>query len=69
MNDILTTIAIIILLVFGLILVINSFRKPMCPPQTTKYLFVPRTFEEEQNNPVKVSDVFKSLFEQQSILP
>jgi hypothetical protein len=69
MNEILTTIAILLLLVFGIILVINSFRRPDCPVQTTKYLFVPRTFEEEQNDPVKVSDVFKSLFEQQSILP
>jgi hypothetical protein len=37
-----------------------------CPPEKTIYRYVPRTFEEEQNEPVYVSDIFKQLFTQDS---
>ena len=37
-----------------------------CNPSQTIYKYLPRTFEEEQNEPVYVSDIFKTMFSQQS---
>ena len=30
------------------------------------YRYIPRSFEEEQNNPIDVSDIFKTLFNEPS---
>lgn len=37
-----------------------------CPNAKIVYRYIPRTFEEEQNEPVYVSDIFKTMFTQQS---
>ena len=37
-----------------------------CKPQKIIYRYVPRSFEEEQNNPVMVSEIFKTMFSQPS---
>jgi hypothetical protein len=37
-----------------------------CPKPQTIYRYLPRTFEEEQNEPVLVSDIFKTMFSQPS---
>ena len=37
-----------------------------CPQQQIIYKYIPRTFEEEQNEPVYPSDIFKTMFTQQS---
>jgi hypothetical protein len=59
-----TTTNIGILLFIGFMLVvigvINS--RPPCPPPVIEYRFIPRTFQEEQENPVSVKDTFEPLF-------
>lgn len=37
-----------------------------CPEAKIIYRYVPRTFEEEQNEPVYPSDIFRTMFTQQS---
>lgn len=37
-----------------------------CPPPKTIYKYIPRTFEEEQNEPVYASDIFITMFSQPS---
>jgi len=33
-----------------------------CPPAKIEYRYVPRTFAQEQNDPVKISELFNSMF-------
>ena len=55
-----------IIFIIGLILIIvdvvRSYYK--CPPRKTIYRFIPRTFKEEQENPIPLDDLFKTMFEQ-----
>jgi len=37
-----------------------------CQESKIIYRYIPRTFEEEQDEPVLVSDIFKTMFTQQS---
>jgi hypothetical protein len=37
-----------------------------CPEAKIVYRYLPRSFEEEQSEPVYVSDIFKTMFTQQS---
>lgn len=37
-----------------------------CPEQKIIYKYIPRTFEEEQDEPVYVSDIFQTMFSQSS---
>ena len=39
---------------------INQIKK--CPPSKVEYRYIPRTFDEDQNNPVKISDLFNTMF-------
>jgi hypothetical protein len=39
---------------------INQIKK--CPPPKVEYRYIPRTFEEDQNNPVKISELFNTMF-------
>jgi hypothetical protein len=34
------------------------------PTEKIIYRYIPRTFEEEQNEPVMISDIFKTMFSQ-----
>jgi len=59
---------LITLLIIGVILMTmeltrNSFAK--CTEKTT-YKYIPRTIQEEADDPVFVTDVFKSMFEDPS---
>lgn len=49
---------------FIVIDVVRTYYK--CPPNKTIYRFIPRTFKEEQENPVPLDDLFKTMFEQPS---
>jgi hypothetical protein len=49
-------------LVFVIIDVTKNYNK--CPPNKTVYRFIPRTFKEEQENPVPVEDLFTKMFNQ-----
>ena len=37
-----------------------------CPPKEIIYKYIPRTFKEEQDNPVPISDMFDSMFKNKS---
>ena len=37
-----------------------------CPPNKIIYKYIPRTFEQEQNMPVDLSELYHSMFEQAS---
>jgi hypothetical protein len=60
---------VLIMLIFiGILLIAISLaaNSATCAPPQIIYRYIPRTFEEEQNEPVYVSDIFKSMFEDQS---
>lgn len=42
-------------------LVIKNEKK--CPVPKVEYRFVPRTFKEEQESPIKASEIFEGMFE------
>jgi hypothetical protein len=57
----------LILFVFlfvGMVFVMIGFIKSQknCPPPRIEYRFVPRSFVEEQESPVPVTDIFASMF-------
>ena len=39
---------------------INTLNK--CPKPITEYRYIPRTFTEEQNEPIPIDDIFKTMF-------
>jgi hypothetical protein len=39
---------------------VNQLKK--CPPPTVEYRYVPRTFQQDQDNPVKVSELYYTMF-------
>lgn len=41
---------------------INQLKK--CPPPKIEYRYIPRTFEEDQENPVKISELYNTMFTQ-----
>lgn len=57
----------VILLTFvGIIALIIGYINQIktCPPPTIEYRYIPRSFEDEQNDPVRVSKIFKNMFEE-----
>jgi hypothetical protein len=60
-------VGLIIALFIGFLLVIINIVKYefKCPKKTTIYRYIPRTLEENMDNPVYVSDVFRQLFNTQ----
>jgi len=59
---------LIIFLIFGIILVIIELVRvdTQCARQKVIYRYLPRTFEEQQDSPVPVSSIFRTMFEQES---
>lgn len=59
---------LIIFLIFGIILVIIELVRvdTECPRQKLIYRYIPRSFEEEQDEPVWPSQIFKAMFTQPS---
>ena len=43
-----------------------SNQQNICPQPEIIYKYIPRTWEDEQNEPVYPSDIFKTMFTQQS---
>jgi hypothetical protein len=41
---------------------VNQLQK--CPPPKIEYRYIPRTFEQDQDNPVKVSQLYHTMFTQ-----
>jgi len=58
-----------ILFITGVILIAINITKdltPTCQKQKIIYRYIPRSFEEEQAEPVYVSDIFRAMFTQPS---
>jgi hypothetical protein len=55
---------IIMLTFLGIMTVVVGYVKQTksCPPPQIEYRYVPRTFKEDQENPVKISELFNSMF-------
>jgi hypothetical protein len=55
---------IVILLFIGILCVVISLveNTKKCPKEKIIYRYIPRTFEEDQNEPVYVTDIFYSMF-------
>lgn len=60
-TDTLSYSLIIMLLVIGIILIHSVFTAKKCE-NTISYKYLPRTFKEEQQMPVKVGDIFSDMF-------
>jgi hypothetical protein len=58
--NIIIVILVILATTFIIVDVTRTYNK--CPPPTTKYHFIPRTFREEQENPVPLDDIFFDMF-------
>ena len=58
----------VILLFIGIIWIIIGYINQIqtCPPPQVEYRYIPRTFEEEQTSPAKVSQLFRDMFEKPS---
>jgi hypothetical protein len=57
---------LIILFFTGIIFVVIEFAKngKTCPKEKIIYRYVPRTFDEEQDEPAYPSDIFQAMFTQ-----
>lgn len=57
---------LLILLLFGILLIIMEFIKTTytCPTEKVIYKYIPKTFVQQQEEPVYVSDIFTSMFTQ-----
>ena len=55
---------LITILVVGIILIVIELVRveQKCPTQQIIYRYIPRTFEEEQAEPVAVTDIFRAMF-------
>lgn len=55
---------LILALFIGIILIVIEVTKTAatCPLQKTIYRYIPRTFEEEQNEQAYVTDIFYTMF-------
>jgi hypothetical protein len=57
----------LIIIFLGAIMITIGYQKSKCICENkVEYRFVPRTFREEQENPVKPSEIFRDMFEQPS---
>lgn len=64
MKKLLFFISIIIILIIIEFIRLNT--KKNCPKPIIEYRYIPRTFEEEQDEPVFIDEIFNSMFAQSS---
>jgi hypothetical protein len=52
----------------GVILITVGYVKTNmeCPPPLVKFKYIPKTFDEEQNNPVPITNLFGKMFDKDS---
>lgn len=64
------TILLLTLIGIGFVLIYLAIQisSTQCPPAPVQYRFIPRTFAEEQANPVSVTDTFKPMFNQNNLI-
>jgi hypothetical protein len=57
------TISILFVFIGIILIIIDLMRENrVCPKEKIVYKYIPKTFEEEQQEPVYVSDIFKTMF-------
>jgi len=59
-------ITIIIIIAYSILVVGLTQMYYKCPPSKIIYKYVPRTFREEQDSPVPVSEIFADMFNKQT---
>jgi len=54
----------IILIIIGTLFVVIGVARSYysCPPNIIEYRYIPRTFKEEQDQPIPVSEIFADMF-------
>lgn len=59
---------LLILLFIGILFTSIGYVKSenSCPAPIIEYRYIPRTFQEEQDNPTKVTEIFGTMFDNQS---
>lgn len=57
---ILTILGIVLIFIVYEIIRIKTFNQ--CPKPYVDYRYVPRTFKDEQNEPIPIDDIFNSMF-------
>jgi len=59
---------VLILFIISVIFIVISLTKSynVCPQQEIKYRYIPRSFKEEQDEPVPINSIFSSMFSQAS---
>lgn len=62
-------IELLLVLIMGIFLIYVSYKtsEKKCPPPRIEYRFIPRTLKEQLENPVKVSDIFSSMFNEPTV--
>ena len=55
-------IEIIIILGFVMIIIEITRAYYKCPPNRTVYRYIPRSFKEEQENPIPINDILNDMF-------
>lgn len=57
-----------LIFIFAMFLIVLDIGRSLksCPRQEVIYKYIPRTFNQEQNNPEYASTVFKDMFEKSS---
>ena len=57
---------VVILMFAGIISIVIGYinQAKKCPPPKIEYRYIPRTFQQDQDNPVKVSELYHTLFTQ-----
>lgn len=55
---------VLLLLFFGILGITIGYvnQTKSCPPPKIEYRYIPRTFEQSQNDPVKISELFNAMF-------
>ena len=57
-------------LIVGVTLVLNGYnaKQLKCPAPVIKYKYLPKTFDESQDDPDRVSDIFRTMFDRSAYL-
>jgi hypothetical protein len=59
----------IFLVSLGIFLIIRGTYRCPGPQKIIEYRYIPRTLKEENEEPVKTSEIFSQMFQQETLLP
>lgn len=57
---------ILCIIIFIIIEFVRLDTMSKCPKPIIEYRFIPKTFNDEQNDPIYVSEIFRNMFNEQS---